>query len=38
MNHSKQEESLLGHAIDLLTAQYDQNKDFNGFLVFNCVS
>lgn len=32
MNDSKQEESLLGHAIDLLTAQYDRNEDFNGFL------
>ena len=32
MNDSKQDESLLGHAIDLLTAQYDRSKDFNEFL------
>jgi SIR2-like domain len=32
MNYSQQEESLLGHAIDLLNAQYLESKDFNGFL------
>lgn len=32
MREVKTDESLLGHAIDLLTAQYDSNKDFNEYL------
>ena len=29
MSEQKVDESLLGHAVDLLTARYDANKDFN---------
>ncbi len=32
MSEAKSDESLLGHAIDLLTARYDTNKGFNEYL------
>lgn len=33
MNKPKVDESLLEHAVDLLTARYEANKNFNEYLL-----